>query len=759
MAKQLANTKLKYTIGGTAAGIIISIIIMIIIIIINNYTLSIGSVIQMNKEKPIILLLLVSPVIVLALVGFFAGIPYDNLIAERNEDIETAKESFNNIHGLIEEIRKGNIDIKEDVIGDDDKIRLSLINLNREIQKTKEEDEARQKEDLQRHWTAEGLALFGAILREYNESIEVLAAKVISELVKYTDAKQAGFYLIEENDEGNKYIKEIANFAYDRKRLANKKLKWGEGLIGASIIEKKTSFLNNVSEAYIEIESGLGKAKPRSILIVPIMTEEGVIHGALELASFKIYEEFEIKFTEQIAESIATTISTLKINAETGRLLEESKEQAKAMTKQEDELRKTISDMQRLQENADMQSVAFRAYQDSTNKALIRAEYSNDGKLLFANRKFIDLFEYKSNSEIQNESITRFINPDEVNWFESVSKDIINNKHFEGLLKHITKTGKDLWIKSSYIGLQNDNRKVEKILFLGFDASELNQNIENLKRKIETVDNTLFKIELSVDNKIKKINNNLLNLTLFGEEDVLEKEITEFIHEDEIQSFRNIIENINNTGQKYEGEFSIINSEGTIIWLYGSIFQEKDLNDNVIAINIIAYDHSQEHFANEKIAELEKLIEQQTSELENIKERSAKRIEQAKEEMKEMYIDIETDNIFFEKTLKILPDAIISINNENKLAFLNNKAMSLFSVKGEEYKGKETKIILPELDKKLQGLYLGDILNYNNEHLPIGKKEKVYIIDKNKKQVFYMMTMSEAIVGLRKRLTVFLTKI
>jgi len=758
VAKQLVNTKLKYTIGGIIAGIIISIIIMIIIIIVNNYSLSIGSIIQMNKEKPIILLLLVSPVIVLALVGYFAGIPYDNLISQRNADIETSKERLTNIHNLIEKIRKGNIDIRENEISDDDKIGLSLINLNSEIERTKEEDKSRQKEDLQRHWAAEGLALFGAILREYNESIEVLANKVISELVKYTDAKQAGFYIIEENED-EKFIKEIANFAYDRKRLANKELKWGEGLIGACIIEKKTNFLSNISDSYIEIESGLGKAKPRSILIVPIITEEGVIHGALELASFKIYEEFEIKFTEQIAESIATTISTLKINAETGRLLEESKEQANAMAKQEDELRKTISDMQRLQENADIQSVAFRAYQDSTNRALIRAEYSNDGKLLFANRKFINLFEYKSNSEIQNESISKFINPDEVNWFENVSKDIINNKHYEGLLKHITKTGKDLWIKSSYIGLQNDKRKVEKILFLGIDASDLSKSIENLIKKIETTDNSLLKIELSPENKITKINDNLINLILFNKDDVLQKDISDFIHEDEIQTFENIIENLNNTGQTFEGEFSLKNSEGDVIWLYGSIFQEKDLNDNITSVNIIAFDHSQEHFANEKISELENLTEEQSSELENFKERLNKRVEQTKDEMKEMYIDIETDNIFFEKTLKILPDAIISINNENKLEFLNNKAMNLFSLKGEDYKEKETPIILPEIDKKYKGLYLGDILNYKNEYLPIGAKEKVFILDKNKKQVFFMMTMSEAIVGLRKRLTVFLTKV
>ena len=757
MAQELTNTKLKYTIGGLITGVLISVIIMIISIRVYNYSFSIDSIILINKENPINILLFISPILVLTAIGYLAGIPYDNLISRIKIENKTRDNRFENIHNYIEKIRKGKIEVKTDDFSSDDKIGLALINLNNEISKTKEEDETRQKEDIQRHWASEGLALFGAILREYNDSIEILANKVISELVKYTGAKQAGFYYIEEGSEGNKLIKEVANFAYDRKRLANKIYLWGEGLIGACIVEKKTTFLNNITDSYIEIESGLGTAKPKSVIIVPIITEEGLIHGALELASFKVYEEFEIKFAEQIAESIATTISTLKINAETARLLEESKEQAGAMTNQEDELRKTISDMQRLQENADIQSIAFRAYQDSTNKALIRAEYSNDGKLLFANKKFIDLFGYKSNSEIQNETISKFVNPEETNWFENVSKDIINNKHYEGLLKHITKSGRDIWIKSSYIGLLNDNRKVEKILFLGFDASDLSQSLENLNNKIETFNKAILKLELSPSNKIQDINNNLLKLLNYKSEDVLNEEITAFIHDEDVQTFTNILDNLNNTNQTFEGEFSIKNSEDTKIWLYGSIFQERDNNDNVLSVNVLAYDHSEEHFAGEKIIELENQLEKLKTEITSSRERLGKRVEQTKEEMKELYIEIETNNIFFEKTFKILPDAIISINNENQVEFINNNAMSFLLIENEDYKGKDIKTILPDVDEKYKGLYLGDVLNYSNESLPIGAKEKVFIVDNNK-QVFFLMTMTETIVGLRKRLTVFLKK-
>ncbi|NPA68302.1 MAG: PAS domain-containing protein, partial [Chlorobi bacterium] len=631
--------------------------------------------------------------------------------------------------------------------------------LSEEIEKRQQEEEKRKKEDAQRAKTSEGLAYFGAVLREYNDNIEVLTKTLTNELVKYVDAYQAAFYLIDETDPENKKIKEAANFASGRKRFADKELQWGEGLVGACILEKKTAYLKNISEDYLEIESGLGHAKPRSLLIVPVVTQEGVIHGAIELASFKEYEDYEIKFIEQVAENTAMTISTLKINEETAALLKESREQASALSSREDELRKTIFEMKKLQENADIQSAAFRSYQDSTNKALIRAEFSNEGKLLFANRKFLKLFEYKSNSEIENEDILKFASPEDSEWFDKLKDTILNkNSHFEGLLKHLTKTGKTIWIESSYIGLKNEKGKNEKILFLGIDATKLVSEIKNATLKLNLTDDLLYTAEFQINGELLKIGKKLAEQLNYKDEDSGIQHISDILAENPHQNPESIISDIINTGKAYEGEIQFKDKKNNPAYFYGIIMPVKDINDNIVSLKFLGYDYSKQISFADKIKEQETQIKNCLDETDALKERMNRRVEQVKEEMRELYLNTETAYIFAKKTFEKLPHAVITINKENKIEFLNREALNLLGDPDNKLIGAEIKSILPDTDAKYEGIYLGEALNIDNEEIITGKEQKVYLLNKENKPVYYNMLPVKVSVGLRKQLTAFLRK-
>jgi PAS domain S-box-containing protein len=749
---------LKYTFTGFLAGIFISILVIIIIANSANIFLNTESISHFISEHLIVALLLFIPGIITAVIGYITDLNLNNLLKSKEIEFDELEGLSQQIYDFIEKLRKGESVQKFKSLHENDKIMQSLINLSEEIEKRQEGEEARKKEDAQRAETSEGLAYFGAVLREHNNTIEELAQIVTNELVRYVDAYQAAFYLVDESEE-EKTIKEIANYASGRKRFASKELKWGESLPGACIIEKKTNYLKSISDDYIEIESGLGKAKPKSLLLIPVKTQEGIIHGAIELASFKEYEDYEINFMEQVAENTAMTISTLKINNETAILLKESREQAGALTSREDELQKTISEMRRLQENADIQSAAFRAYQDSTNQALIRAEFSNEGKLLFANKKFLKLFEYKSNSEIENEDLSKFVSPEEPDWFDNLKEIIFKkNSHFEGLLKHLTKSGKTIWIESSYIGLRNEKGRTEKILFLGIDATKLKNDVLSLDLKLNQFNKALFTAEFLLSGEMLNLNDRFLTDLNYKRDEIPSKKIYELLSDGTSLNIQNAINQIVETGINYEGEIEFVNSEGDVMYYFGTLFPEKDINDNINSFKISAYDYSQQINFSNKIKEQEELIQEQIKEIEALKERMTRRVENVKQEMRELYIETETAYIFSQKTFELFPDIVISIDKDNKLSFINIAASRFFKTENDIVKGKDIKELLPEIKDKQKGVYLGDVLNIDNPDLPVGVESEVYYKDSEGKVQKFTMLLIKISVGLRQQLTAFLKK-
>ncbi len=118
-------------------------------------------------------------------------------------------------------------------------------------------------------------------------------------LVNYLKANQGGLFILNDEDKENIYFNLLSAFAYDRRKYMEKHIQFGEGLIGTCAIEKKTIFMTDIPQDYMEITSGLGGANPGSLLIVPLKLEDDVL-GALEIASFNVFEEHEIEFVEKL---------------------------------------------------------------------------------------------------------------------------------------------------------------------------------------------------------------------------------------------------------------------------------------------------------------------------------------------------------------------------------------------------------------------------------------------------------------------------
>jgi hypothetical protein len=208
-----------------------------------------------------------------------------------------------------------------------------------EVSKSREEDE-------KRNWINKGLSEIAELLRDVNN--KDLFADLITAIVKFVGLNQGGIYLLEKDNEED-FLVLKACYAFDRQKFLNQKIHYGDGLLSQACLERGRIYMVEVPEDYVSITSGLGDDPPRCILIVPLIHEETVL-GALEVASFKKLEDFEIDFMEQISTRIASFIENYKRNEESRILLEQTQQQAEEMRAQEEEMRQNMEELQATQE-------------------------------------------------------------------------------------------------------------------------------------------------------------------------------------------------------------------------------------------------------------------------------------------------------------------------------------------------------------------------------------------------------------------------
>lgn len=241
-----------------------------------------------------------------------------------------------------EEIKNGNLDSEFELKQGDDKLGKALIDMRSSLKLAKEREEADRYINI-------GIAKISELLRNNNNDIDKLSKEVITALTKYMQANQAGFYVVEENESHQIVLELKAHYAYNRLKYSDRTILPGEGLVGQVYLEKEHIILTELPNNYIQVTSGLGEANPNYLIIIPLKNVDEVL-GVIEMASFRLFNDFEVQFLLKISEAIGSSILSAKNNHKTSKLLRESQEQREVLHSQEEEMRQNLEEMMATQE-------------------------------------------------------------------------------------------------------------------------------------------------------------------------------------------------------------------------------------------------------------------------------------------------------------------------------------------------------------------------------------------------------------------------
>lgn len=304
---------------------------------------------------------------------------------------------------------------------------LALLEMQKNLQRAKIEEENRKQDNEKLSWSQNGLAQLGEFLRMNNADISDFAFTVISFLVKYVDALQGGLFISEEQD-GSKYLSLKAAYAFDRKKQLEGRVEFGESLVGRCAIEGKYIFLTDVPDGYLYITSGLGENKPKCILLVPLKFEDEV-HGVIEIASLKMIEPYQIEFFNNVAERIASSISNIKKNINTAELLDKFRTQSDELAYRESEIKKSAESIEYTKESIEKQQYENTVILDALSKSCIITQYDVMGVVLDLRDNFLEETGYKK-SDIVGHNLKEILalTKNDMDNFDKFWNDIIAGK-------------------------------------------------------------------------------------------------------------------------------------------------------------------------------------------------------------------------------------------------------------------------------------------------------------------------------------------
>jgi signal transduction histidine kinase len=208
-----------------------------------------------------------------------------------------------------------------------DTINQMIANLKQTTLRNQEQD-----------WLKSNLAKFTQMLQGQKD-LNTVTRRILSELAQVVNAQKGMFYILEQNEAQQiPKLKLFAAYAYGEEVNASREFALGQGLVGQCALDKERILLTNVPKNYIKINSGLGKASPVNLIVLPVLFETE-IKAVIELASFDTFSQIHLDFLSQLTESIGIVLNTIEANSRTEDLLEQSQSLA-------DELRRTNEELQ-----------------------------------------------------------------------------------------------------------------------------------------------------------------------------------------------------------------------------------------------------------------------------------------------------------------------------------------------------------------------------------------------------------------------------
>src|SRR5271155_3299561 len=200
-------------------------------------------------------------------------------------------------------------------------------------------------------WLKTNLARFTNMLQGQRDLVTV-GRLMLSELAPLVEAQHGVIYQVEADD-GEYALKLLSAYADSAEGGHAERLELGEGLIGQCALDARRILITEMPCDVVPITSGLFKAQPRHVIVLPVQFE-GQVKAVIELASLGGFTDLQLAFLDQLTTSIGIVLNSIEATMQTEGLLKQSQQLATELQTQQRELQQTNEKLeQKAQQLAD----------------------------------------------------------------------------------------------------------------------------------------------------------------------------------------------------------------------------------------------------------------------------------------------------------------------------------------------------------------------------------------------------------------------
>jgi HAMP domain-containing protein/CheY-like chemotaxis protein/signal transduction histidine kinase len=255
-----------------------------------------------------------------------------------------------------------------------DYINTMIDNLRLTTDRNKEQD-----------WLKTNLARFTAMLQGQRD-LTTVGRMLLSELAPLVNAQQGVIYQMETGESGDLVL--LSTFADDVREGHPDRLRVGEGLVGQCAAEKRRMLIAEVPTNAVPIRSGLFRAVPRNVIVLPVLFEDRV-KAVIELASLSDFTAPHLAFLEQLTSGIGIVLNSIEATMQTEGLLKQSQQLATELQTQQTELQQTNEQLaqkaqQLAEQNAEVErkneeiEQARRAVEEKAKELALTSKYKSE---------------------------------------------------------------------------------------------------------------------------------------------------------------------------------------------------------------------------------------------------------------------------------------------------------------------------------------------------------------------------------------------